>query len=532
MKFFKKNKILVLGLIILSLLLFKNPLSENNIISNLEPSPDAIFYLNPIKNLLWGRGLVISYQDRILPVPVPPLYTFTLMPFYLPTADIRSFYFTNCLLTLLSAILFYKIVTKLFVSRVLSSLLYLAYVTNFIIFFYPSFAMAENLLIPLFLLSIWLILKPLSLKSSIILAFLTVAFFGTKYVAWILSLALILIVILKKSKFLPIFLLSLLLFFALYAYLEFLTKGINIFKMIGSSILGLAVFIPFAQTAIPATGGGYFASDHFAGNLIRLLAGIMGGPVSVAGSDFIILPVIVGMTAIPALLFNLIISKARLLSLYFFLTIVGTIYYISYFVVVDARYLFEFIPAFLIIFGLFLDSIFSFLTKIHRRIYIYLLMIFIYLATFLSVIPPAFYQLKINFLGKEKSDNYQAIMVMNSYTALNPSRVVIISVLSPYQIDFFSNKKYDLLPLSRFQYFTDTADKVWGIDLKNDLMDIYKKRLSGQTVLVSNYLTGPRSFYKYDFDMIKNNFDLLEVAEGCHHQCSLYQLQNFSSPEK
>ena len=184
-------------MLLLAILLLKNPLSPNNIISNLEPSPDSIHYLNPLVSLLQGKGLVLSYQNRSIPAQVPPLYSLVLLPLYLIFREIRFFYVTNVLLTIISAILFYKIITKLITDKILKSILFLAFATNYIIYWYPSVAMAENLLIPLYLLSIWLLLQPVTFTVALLISFLVMAFFATKYIAWILSLSLTALFIVK-----------------------------------------------------------------------------------------------------------------------------------------------------------------------------------------------------------------------------------------------------------------------------------------------------------------------------------------------
>ncbi|OGE30685.1 hypothetical protein A3C59_03145 [Candidatus Daviesbacteria bacterium RIFCSPHIGHO2_02_FULL_36_13] len=528
------QKIFLLGLLLLSLLLFKNPFSSNNIISNLEPSPDSIHYLNPVKSFTEGKGLNISYQDRIIPAHVPPLYSLIITPFYLLTSDIRSFYFTNIILALISAILFFKIVTGIFKSRTISILLYLSFCANLIVFLYPSFAMAENLLMTLYLLSIWLLIRPPTQKTVIALSFLAVAFFATKYVAWILSLSLIFItsfIVIKKAKHLTLILFSsLICFFLTYVSIEYLTKGLNIFERITGSIPDVfRVFQSFFQTVPSNLPREFFSKNYFENNFIRFLGGITGGPAVVAGAHFVILPITVGMVSIFAIFLNLLSPKNRILSFYFFISILATIYYISTFFVADSRYLLEFIPGFLIIFGLFLERVCNFLYKIKREVYAYILLIFCWISIFFNTTPAVVNQIKINFFGTGKSGNYEAIETMNKFTNKleGSNKPIIISVLSPYQIDFFSNKKYDLLPISKQQYFIPSSQNVWGIDLQNySLSDIYKGFLEkGRRVYVSNYLTGEKYWYKFDLLKIKENFNLISVFDGCSNQCSVYELK-------
>src|SRR5258708_1296424 len=112
MKDKKIDRVFWLGIILLALLLFRNPFSSQNIISDLEPSPDTIHYLSPAKNFFNGQGLKIGYEGRFLNPDVPPLYSLVLAPFIATLKDIRAFYFANLILVFISTILFYQIILQ------------------------------------------------------------------------------------------------------------------------------------------------------------------------------------------------------------------------------------------------------------------------------------------------------------------------------------------------------------------------------------------------------------------------------------
>lgn len=528
------------------MLLWKNPLSPNNIISDLEPSPDSIHYLNPLVSILQGKGLVLSYQGRSIPTNVPPLYSLILFPIYAVFHEVRFFYIINVLLTIVSAVLFYKIISKLFASKIIKGILYFSFVTNYVIYWYPSVAMAENLLIPLYLFSIWLLLQPVTIVTALLFGFLITAFFATKYIAWILSLTLTVVFMIKiissktmiRRKYLlsTLFFLVLFVSLSIFAYTEYFNKGINIIdKIIGSLKQFTVVFSSlFTKSSfenldqLANMNKETYSKFYLIDNSIRYLAGIMGGPIAVAGENFIILPVVVGMTSIFAVFINLLNKKNRLINFYFLLSTAGTVYFISTFYIVDARYLFEFIPVFLLIFGIFLSSLCVFLNSLNRRMYGNLILFFVCVAIIANVFSPIIKQIKINFYLPETALNYEAINVMNVYTAkfTLKSKPVIISVLSPYQIDFFSNHKYDLLPLSGRQYFIDVAENVWGINLKNNLEDIYQDYIvSNRSVYISDYKTNNNFWFFLDMKKIKERFNLIPVARGCNDECNLYRLE-------
>ncbi|MBI2020642.1 hypothetical protein HYS94_04460 [Candidatus Daviesbacteria bacterium] len=544
----KKDLILVLGIILLALLLFKKPLSPTNTISDLEPSPDAIHYLNPLVSLLNGQGLVLSYQDRVIPTAVPPFYTLTLLPLYLLSGEIRFFYITNVILTIFSTILFYKITTFLFKNRVIIAILLLGYVTNYVVYWYPQNAMAENLLLPLYLFSIWLLLQSLTPKIILLSSISAVAFLATKYVAWILALSLMIMLVIKiyfnknsgpqKISSVLLSILSFLSFFMIFLYIEYLNKGNGLFYAVQNYLQEFLTLLPSYENTNhpPLLTSDSFSQTNFKSALTRYIAGILGGPISVAGKDFIILPVVVGISSSLAIFANLFIKKYRILSLYFLISVIGTLLFVTtffvldpnYFYIVDGRYLFVFIPTFLLIFGIFLETITVFLNNLDRKIYSYLILIFVLISTVVNVYQPVVNQLKINFFIPEHPLNFETVSVMNAYTDQLPANAkpTIISILSPFYIDFFTNKKYELLPLSPSQYFTDQVDKVWGIDPNIKLLDIYKSYLrENRLLLVSSYKTNNKYWYSLDMQKIKDNFTLKLVAEGCQGECNLYKVE-------
>ena len=52
--------LLLFNLLTFTLLLLKNPFSERNLISNLEPYPDTIHYINPALSFIKGNGFIVE----------------------------------------------------------------------------------------------------------------------------------------------------------------------------------------------------------------------------------------------------------------------------------------------------------------------------------------------------------------------------------------------------------------------------------------------------------------------------------------
>ena len=95
---------------------------------------------------------------------------------------------------------------------------------------------------------------------------------------------------------------------------------------------------------------------------------------------------------------------------------------------------------------------------------------------------------------------YLSVVKLNEYFAKLPikkQKTIVISSLIPYYIDFYSNKTYDLLPLSLEQEFRNNRKEAWGNNDYSDLLALYKSYLDrGYDVYVHNYGLGNEKNYK------------------------------------
>jgi hypothetical protein len=91
-----KYKWLILSLVF-GLLAYKNPFLTNNLISNLEPYPDTLYYSNSAWNLVKNHGFVMETNGIKIQQIVPPLYGTLLTFFLIIFGDVRSYYFLNML---------------------------------------------------------------------------------------------------------------------------------------------------------------------------------------------------------------------------------------------------------------------------------------------------------------------------------------------------------------------------------------------------------------------------------------------------
>jgi hypothetical protein len=98
--------------------------------------------------------------------------------------------------------------------------------------------------------------------------------------------------------------------------------------------------------------------------------------------------------------------------------------------------------------------------------------------------------------------------------------------MMPYYIDFFSNKKYSLLPLSSSQdFFNEFATQAWGKNDYSNLISLYTDYIKkGYPVYVHNYGLMNVDKLHADFNKIQDSFTLQKVAEGCFGACDIWQL--------
>lgn len=500
------------------------------------PLPDAVHYINPARSLLQGYGFKIVYEGRIINPGVPPLYSLFLVPFFAFSTDARSFYLANVLLTLFSVGLFYLILKRLKLSPFVVILSFFAFVTNNIVYWYPSFPMSENLFLFLYLLSIWLLLCKVKVWNIVTTGFVIISFYATKYVEIVLSLVLGLVYLFKifrfsldKSKiylYFPIFVISVIIPLLLFYASEYLNKGSHIWPLVylsGLSKSGLVTTVSSIITPNPS----YFSFNNVFSNAIQYLAGFMGGELRIAGQGMIVMSPIIGMIGLVGLLFNPIISKFKLISVYLLMSVAGVFTFACFFYLTEGRYLFFAIPVIILSFALFVDRLWSLFRKIGKDYLIYLSAAILLILILFSQIPSVFKQLKSGYGLMDTNTNYLAIDTINKYFINVPDlkKTAVISILPPYVFDYYNKSNFTLLPLSHSQAFISSAEITWGQNDYADLIRLYRKYLdSGYSLYVSAFKTDPSYLYYYNFQKINNNFALEKVADGCEGRCNLYKI--------
>ncbi|MFA5136537.1 MAG: hypothetical protein WC489_04040 [Patescibacteria group bacterium] len=554
----QKHWVLFASLLLLLLLLAKNPFSQRTLIPNLEPYPDTVYYINPAKSFIEGHGLTLYRQGERLQTNVPPLYSLVLSPVFLLRNDARMFYFGNILLSLGSSVFFYLVIKKLTTNYLLLTTTLFLYVTNYFIYWYPTLAMAENLTLFLFMSSLYLLIKPVSIKNIIIASFLSVAFYATKYASLPLMAGLFLSYMIKtlryKKLLLTLFNTSIL-FFLIYSVGEYVAKGSTLLVTVISTIEAV-VFKSGKSNPTVINTGAWFSLSYIKVNLPVYMRAMFGGyQVRFLWDNTPILPFYIGTPGVIGLIFGVFNKKSRLLSISLIIFLVSTLLFMSAFYSQDMRYLYHAIPTLLIgfvLFWIFLHSVMLYffqyfkktrilkrmmLKSVHKYVQDEKNNIFIYVVPSVLMICIIFYfftnalrlksQIMLNLKYVESPWYYLSVKQANNvFSKTQKSKPYLITAMIPHYVDFFSNDNYILLPMSKSQdFFRGGPDSIWGKDTYENLFALYKSKLdSGNNVYLLNYL-GSDENVRRDFEVIKKEFDLKLTKDGCYGSCTIWKLE-------
>jgi len=136
----------------------------------------------------------------------------------------------------------------------------------------------------------------------------------------------------------------------------------------------------------------------------------------------------------------------------------------------------------------------------------------------------------LNLKYSETPWYYLAIVQLNQYFKTVPSdgkNPLVISAHPPYFVDFYSNGNYDLLPLAPDQEFRDKKNLAWGPNNYSDLIVLYRKYIdNGHDLFIQNSGLGNVAHLTGFYQTIKDNFDFVEVTEGCYNTCNIYKLNS------
>lgn len=490
----------------------KNPYKQNNLIGNLEPYPDTLYYSVPAWNWVQGKGFEMSIEGYTINSVVPPLYGILLAPVFWLTNDVRSYYWLNIALCLLTIFLFQKLAEKLFGNRWLSWGLGIVWVSNFYFYNLPTLLMAENLLIPLTLATALVLMDKISLSNLR------------------LSIVVAILLLLTKMSALPV--IAILGLGTVSKLFKQNDKKLWIVAIRWGGLAGmLGGWYLFSHLPIWSGGNGDMNPINLGKNLLVYIWQLMGRGSSYLWYTNPLLDWWWGVMGVIGTVVGLVDKKYRQNTLY----LVGIIAAVTVFHAMksypEGRYVSTLVPLVILLAG----TIFAKLGKLAGVGVLLVLLIF--LGSRLTI--NGFYERKVTTLRRQIMNNmrvdnevpwnYGAVISFNQYFKVKDKDVYLATLLPAFYVNYFSNHNYALLPVSETQEFSGVGKGLIEQYYQGDgsLIKLYERLIvEGKTVYISNYyLANHRSDWDADYATIEKHFALAQVADGCMGLCKIYRLE-------
>lgn len=536
-RFIQPKYFLAICFVVFTLLLARDPFSQRTLIPNFEPYPDTFHYIVPVRSLISGQGFLISREKRGIPPQVTPLYSIVFPPFFLIKNDPRMFYFANVFLSWLSLFLFYFILKKISSNKWIIGVFLMLFTTNYYIYWYPQWAMAENLVLTIFLAGILLLLSKISLRNIFFSSLVGIGFTATKYACEPLSAVFVLLYsfkilldkeIVAKTRLKKLVVFALLsLFFSFPFVIVYNINPLSYFEAIfnfsfAASKAGLSFSSKPAESPIFSTN---FLYKHFP----EYWYALKGGSVKFLWDYKPMLPKWLAIPSLVGLFIGLLSRKTKFLSFSLIFLLFAQTVFVSTFYAVDLRYIYTAIPTQI----LGLSFIFIFLEDRCRfkKCLIFLNVVLLVIASYYiySNALRIKNQVVLNFKYAEVPWYYISVLRLNDYFSKFSSsqdKPVVISPMPPYFIDFYSNGNYRLLPLSDDQEFRKDREVVWGPGDYSDLHKLYRTYIKeGKQLYLATYGLGVEPFLHEAFDEVNQDFKLTLVDNGCYELCKIYKVE-------
>lgn len=494
-------------------LAYKNPFSDNSLISNLEPYPDTLLYSLPAWNWSRGLGFTMSAYGVAVVHTVPMTYSYILAPFMKMFNDVRGFYYANIFLAIVSLVFFWLIVKRLFGKEkfgwVIVGFLGFLLVTNFYFFNNPVLAMAENLVLPLIVIYFYFYIQKISIRNFIFLLVLAVVMARVKNTSLVLG-GIFGILLLAK-------------FIVEVIWPNRKWKKYTILITLAGGLIASYLYLP----RILKLSGNSFNIKFFKTNWAFYWNCLTGGPTrnlwyfqKTMTIDMFMLSALGGIV-------GLIVKKTRFLISSIWVTILIFVGAMSFFVDTEGRHVMVLIPLFLISagFGLALMAV-----RIKKYFW---LVIFLLLALNLrlsyepegklSKIVSLKQQVGMNFRHREVPWNYVCIDEFNSYFKNKDDNAYLGSFLPLYMFYYFGNNNYQTLPLSVGQDFMPRGMRSY---YPPPLRNIFLNKLDeGKNVYFSDYYsTNGREAWKNELAVITQGLRVEKVFQSPEDVCNIYQL--------
>jgi hypothetical protein len=410
--------------------------------------------------------------------------------------------------------------------------------------------MAENLILPLFLLGLNVMNDGYNWKKALLMAAVCVSFYATKYASIPLLVSFALLYGVKiwqnfpgkklqltRYKSCGYFILALIALMGVFELFEYLVKGTTIITQIVP--LFIKVFIaPTKAISTPYSTpqNVFFSTIFIGGNLKSYLSWLVGSKIYVLWRQTQIMPAILAVPAFLGLWLGLVRKKWHTLATTLLITLGTVILFMMSFYTTDGRYLWNAFPTLFLGLGFLLSLGWELLHKKLPPVVTELIFAGLGLAVLILNLLPLKSAIMLNLRHAETPWPYISILRLNAFlknqAELSQSSVtpVVISPLSPYYIDYFKTEPMLLLPLSHIQEQRTDQTKVWGQYDYQHLHAVYTDFLKRNVpVYFASYGIGNDKDMKAEREALQQDFTLKEVDIGCLNVCTIYQLE---LPEK
>lgn len=502
-------------------LVYQDPFSERSLVANLGPFPDVFHYILPARCFIDSFSWTLCRPGLTGYAPsVGPLYSVLLIPVFLLKNDPRMFYYLNVLLGIVTLFFTYKTVREISKSTIVSFSIALLLLTTYHFTWLPTLAMAENAILPLFILAVYSSLFPQSKLFKIYLPFISFGF------------------VLAKFAYIP--LTAVFLMYWLYR-MTVIEKSIP--KMISAGLILISILLAawygFIKTDL---GTNFFTlspteeqlqhswfSLHFVPKNIEFYTqAFLGKPLLVIWDIRPLVSLPLSLIGILGALLSLFQKKLRVVGILIISSLAAQIAFMSTFYAADGRYFIIALPSILIS----ISFVYRWATT--RTDKVKLAQSIVLLIAILSVgfqAKELKTKLAINFKYAETPWFYVATKHIEKSIEADKN-TVLISAIPVYFFDFYSQSKYQILPIAQEQE-PKTKPLVYGPEYNyENLIVLYKKLVAdGKSVYISNYGLGNQGYMHEAYDQIENSFELELVTEGCFQSCNVYKLTSFESSQ-
>lgn len=495
-------------------LAWKNPFKTNNLISNLEPYPDTLYYSVPSWSWVHGAGFKMDAFGIEIKSIVPPLYGLLLSPFFRLWGDVRSYYFANIIFGLASIWLYITLIGKVFtvskVKQFLQFCLGLILVTNFYFYNLPTLLMAENILIPLTFATVIVALEKHSSRNLV----------------WTIIIAVLLF--LTKLSALPVI--------ACLVFWNFFKIGKRA-KLVFSCIfgvLGLIGAVVLRQDFAKYLNGiGDFNLTNMASTLPIYISEFIGKNGKYLWYNNQQIEPVLGYLSITGLAVGIIWKKYRLSTAVLLSIIASVVIFHSQMKYPEGRYLSTVIPLYLLLIGNLVEAL------PRRRWQLVSMVILLVGYLMMRVTVNGFYERKVTTLKRQTLNNrlennevpwnYMAIENFNAYFKDKKNGRFLGTLLPPFYISIFGNGNYAFLPISPNQEFAG-GDKGYiekTYEKDGSVVGLYARMIrEGNDVYVTNYyLNNFQGRLGSDYKKLEDTYKFTQVSGGCMDLCKIYRLE-------